>query len=181
MERINKYILEKLKLNKESIPEKDLYNIGDRCLFMTYVKDRKRYNPNFITIDVVEIKKKTQNHYICNYLTAYSFGNASQATQLHFNYDYTQPSEDYVFTWTYINPNRDGVLIPHEYCEEIIEYIENHNCQISFYDLCRNKYKNSKYANLIVERYLSSPSLIWKNVTGLKHTSIKNIKNKLGL
>jgi hypothetical protein len=181
MNNLSTYIIEKLKLNKESVPEKDLYNIGDKCLFITYVRERRSSHPNFITIDVVEIKKKTQSHYICHYLTAYEFGKASDATQLHFKYDYTQPSKDYVFTWAYINPNREGVLIPYEYCEEVIEYIENNNCKISFYDLCRNKYKDSKYANLVIERYSGSPSLIWKNVTGLKSSSIRNIKNKLGL
>ena len=185
MNNLSKYIIEKLHLNKDikiednSKVSVDDFSIGDLCLYLTHVSPGKIKNPAFVTIDVVQVKRILSTSIICDYKTTYSFGEAFKATQLNFKYTYYQDPEN-VFIETYIDRLRRGTLIPPKYCKDIIEYIET-NRKISFYDLVRNKYKNSLYPNIVVEAYLLTKSLIWKNVTGIKQSSIDKIKEKLGL
>lgn len=183
MNNITTYIFEKLKINKDIVSANliDQYNVGDICLFITHVNETRSAHPNFITIDVVKIKRILSTSFICDYLTKFSFGDGYKATQLKFRHT-DQQEKDYKFIYTRITRNRDGVLIPSDYCKEVIEYIESgSSTKINFYNLCRNKYKNSLFEDLVVEAYLYAKSLIWKNVTGIKKSSIDKIKQKLGI
>ena len=184
MKILSNYIIEKLRINKDTETQHNLvdqYNVGDICLYFTYIVEKRSSIPNFITVDVVKIKRILKTSFICDYLTTFSFGEAYKANQLDFKYTYTQ-EPDYKFIWTYISLNRKGVLIPSEYCKEVIEFIENNSGhKINFYNLCRNTYKNSQFDNLVVEARLATKSLIWKNVTGIRQSSIDKIKEKLGL
>ena len=185
MKNFKNYIIEKLHLNKDIKvndvlkPTVDNFAVGDLCLYLTHVSSGKSSNPSFVTIDVVQVKRILSTSIICNYKTAFSFGEAYKADQLNFKYTYHQDNEN-VFIETYVDRLRRGTLIPTKYCKDVIEYIDT-NKKISFYDLVRNKYKNSQYPSLVVEAYLGTKSLIWKNVTGIKQSSIDKIKEKLGL
>jgi len=186
MNNLSKYIIEKLHLNKDIKvndvlkPTVDNFAVGDLCLYLTHVNPGKNTsNPSFVTIDVVQVKRILSTSIICNYKTAFSFGEAYKADQLNFKYTYHQDDEN-VFIETYVDRLRRGTLIPAKCCKDVIEYISA-NRKISFYDLVRNKYKNSQYPSLVVEAYLGTKSLIWKNVTGIKQSSIDKIKEKLGL
>ncbi len=185
MNNLSTYILEKLHLNKDIKnddvlkPTVDNFAVGDLCLYLTHVSPGKAKNPSFVTIDVVQVKRILSTSIICNYKTTYSFGEAYKATQLNFKYTYHQDDEN-VFIETYVDRLRRGTLIPAKCCKDVIEYIST-NKKISFYDLVRNKYKNSEYPSIVVEAYLGTKSLIWKNVTGIKQSSINKIKEKLGI
>ena len=100
MNNLSKYIIEKLHLNKDIKiddvlkPTVDNFAVGDLCLYLTHVSPGKSSNPSFVTIDVVQVKRILSTSIICNYKTAFSFGEAYKATQLNFKYTYHQDDEN---------------------------------------------------------------------------------------
>ena len=82
MINLNTYIIEKLKINKESNLSK--YNIGDHCLiFSFYNWDSNNLKPNSnditIGIDVIKLKKITDEQIHYDYLTTFCHTNDNTA------------------------------------------------------------------------------------------------------
>jgi len=181
MDNLSTYILEKLRINKDTKLENKLiddFSIGDICLYFKFFPGDSS-NPNFITVDVVKVTKFLSKSIICQYLT--HIGVNKSINQLNFKYTDPQDDENVFIEWK--DNKKRSTLIPTKYCEEIIDYIENKsgNKSISFYNLVRNKYKESSVGTLIVELYSTEKNIIWKNVTGIKNFSLNNIKKKLNI
>ena len=144
MRDINNFIIEKLRINKDSKPEKiekniniitDLYEVGDKCLLLT---NKGIGRGEKIYIDVVQIIQKSKTILRYKYLT-----NINDDFSSHFlkmgNIDAKDIKNNKCAMCSELSAVK--IIIPSDDCEKVIDELENNNMRLKFMSLW---YKSNK-------------------------------------
>ena len=140
MKTINNYILEKLKINKNTEIEETIfskYSVGDLCLFIVEVADVSNGPDTFILVDVVKIISESQKNFTIKFLTHY--GVKDNKDKFHFSKE-TKQDEKNNFIVYRISNKRCGTLIPKQYADDIINALINgkNYPKLDFWRIVRN-------------------------------------------
>ena len=141
MRDINNFIIEKLRINKDSKLEKkiniiaDLYEVGDKCLLIT---NKGIGRGEKIYIDVVQIIEKSKTILRYKYLT-----NINDNFSTHYlkmgNTDAKDIKNNKCAIYSELSTVK--IIIPSDDCEKVIDELENNNMRLKFMSLW---YKSNK-------------------------------------
>lgn len=144
MRDINNFIIEKLRINKDSKLEKiekkiniitDLYEVGDKCLLIT---NRSINRGEKIYIDVVQIIEKSKTILRYKYLTNINDDFSSHYLKMG-NIDAKDIKNNKCAMYSELSSVK--IIIPSDDCEKVIDELENNNMRLKFMSLW---YKSNK-------------------------------------
>lgn len=193
MNNITLYIIEKLKISKDSKTDFDdldiidKYKIGDICLLFSFYPTprnnnaRHNYSPPFFLVDVVKIIKQTKTSFICEYITKYS--HYRDVTKESVRTDRKELYSNLFANQKVIISGNDirkySILIPQNKCNEYLDYI----LSLSKYEISGdqlvsgNLTNNNYYTPYICEKHPHYKYNTWDTVNKIKKETLEDLKS----